>query len=107
MYASFAANVRLYLFFLSSLILQINILAEQTMKYQNDVDTILTNHAITLTEIKHSINKTDASSSFKQESHSQCNYYIPRRRTSAALSETRTPWYPTYDDTQVVSNKTR
>ena len=85
--------------------LQINTLAKQTIDHQNDVDAMIANHTMTLLEMKRSISKTSGSSDngFKLGSNTECNYYKPRQRTSAAVSETRTPWYPTEDDSQVVS----
>ena len=75
----------------------------QTIKRQNSVDRTLADHTIKLLELTHNLNKTKGTSQFNLNSDTQCNYYKPRQRTSAAISETRTPWYPTEDDSDVVS----
>ena len=77
----------------------------KTIKRQNSVDRTLADHTMKLLELTHNLNKTKGTSQFNLDSDTQCNYYKPRQRTSAAISETRTPWYPTEDDSDVVSTE--
>ena len=78
----------------------------QTIKHRNNVDMTLADHNKTLQELMHNLNKTKGTTQSNSDSktHWQCNYYKPKQRTSAAVSETRTPWYPT-DDLDMVSTE--